>query len=201
MSLRVFVTGATGFIGRHLCERLAARGDRIVALVRTPVKAGHLPPGTEIVRGDLGLFADPATVLPQCDVVIHLAGLVAADRLAAYEEINFDAVKDLLACLGRQSWAPRRLLLASSLAAAGPSSRDSEWTEKDALHPIDPYGAAKARAEGLMRAAPFPTTVFRPPVVFGPGDEATLTLFRSARSGVGIRVARTPHSVASLAGG
>src|SRR5258708_13824025 len=44
-----------------------------------------------------------------------------------------------------------------------------------------------------MRAAPFPTTVFRPPVVFGPGDEATLTLFRSARSGVGIRVAGSPQ--------
>src|SRR5258708_32896982 len=112
MSLRVYETGASGFIGRHLCERLAARRDRIVALVRTPVKAGHLPPGTEIVRGDLGLFADPATVLPQCDVVIHLAGLVGADRLAAYEEVNFGAVEGLLAFLGRPPWAPGRPLLA-----------------------------------------------------------------------------------------
>lgn len=193
--MRIFVTGATGFIGRHLCQRLAARGDQVVALVRSRAKAGLLPAGVEIVEGDLSIFANPATVLPPVDVVIHLAGVVAADRPEQYEAINHDAVRDLVACLGRQSWKPARLLFASSLAAGGPSTPDRPLTEGDPPRPIDPYGDAKARAEAIVRAAPFPTTAFRPALVFGPGDEASLTLFRAARTGVGIRVAGPPQAL------
>lgn len=187
--MRVFLTGATGFIGRHLCNRLLERGDQVVALVRTPAGRASLPAGVEVVTGDLSLFADPKTVLPQCDVVIHLAGVVAAKKAAEYRATNYGAVTDLLACLRRQSWTPQRFLFASSLAAAGPSEPDRPWTEDDPPQPIDEYGAAKASAEEAVRTAPFPTTLFRPPIVLGPGDGASLTLFRSARAGIGVRVA------------
>ncbi len=191
--MRVFLTGATGFIGLHLCRRLVARGDEVIALVRSPKKAAGLPAGVATFAGDLSIFADPTTVLPEVDVVIHIAGVVAADRLSEYEAINFTAVRDLVECVARQKWKPARLLFASSLAAAGPSGLDAELTELDPLHPIDPYGAAKARAEAVVRDAPFPTTSFRPSIVLGPGDEASLTLYRAARSGLGFRVAGEPQ--------
>jgi nucleoside-diphosphate-sugar epimerase len=187
--MRVFLTGATGFIGRHLCNRLLERGDQVVALVRAPAGRSSLPPGVEVVPGDLSIFADPKTVLPPCDVVIHLAGVVAARKAAEYRATNYGAVTDLLACLRRQAWTPQRFLFASSLAAAGPSDPDRPWTEDDPPRPIDAYGAAKASAEEAVRTAPFPTTLFRPPIVLGPGDGASLTLFRSARAGIGVRVA------------
>jgi nucleoside-diphosphate-sugar epimerase len=190
---RVLLTGATGFIGHHVCARLVERGDEVVALVRSPQKASRLPKGVTPLEGDLSLFADPGTVLAPCDVVIHLAGVVAADKLTDYDAVNFAAVRDLVACVARQSWAPARLVFASSLAAAGPSPYDGEHTEADALHPVDPYGAAKARAEDVVRDAPFPTTSFRPSIVLGPGDEASLTLFRAARGGLGFRVAGPPQ--------
>jgi nucleoside-diphosphate-sugar epimerase len=191
--MRVLVTGGTGFIGRHLCRRLVDRGDEVIALVRSPKKAGALPAGVRHLRGDLSLFADPRTELPECDVVVHLAGVVAAGKLADYGAINFAAVRDLVGCVARQKWRPARLVFASSLAAAGPSPYDGELTESDPPRPIDPYGEAKARAEEVVREAPFPTTMFRPPVVLGPGDEASLTLFRAARSGIGFRVAGAPQ--------
>lgn len=196
--MRILVTGGTGFIGRHLCERLIARGDEVVALVRSPKKAAMLPPGVMTLEGDLSLFADPKTVLPPCDVVIHLAAVIAADTLEQYEQINFGAVKDLLACLERQSWKPARFLFASSLAASGPSAAGTPHTERDALNPIDPYGDAKARAEPLVMAASFPTTTFRPCVVLGPGDDQSLTLFRAARSGIGFRVAGAPQELSFI---
>ncbi len=188
-AMRVFITGATGFIGVHLCRRLVERGDQVSALVRSPRKAAALPGAVKLVEGDLSLFADPRAELPPSDVVIHLAGVVAADNLGQYEAINYRAVADLIACIGRQSWKPRRLLFSSSLAAAGPTEHGIELTERDPMRPIDPYGDAKARAEALVRGAPFPTTIFRPPSVLGPGDEQSLTLFRAARSRVGFRVA------------
>ncbi len=196
--MRILVTGGTGFIGQHVCQKLVARGDEVIALVRSPKKATVLPAGTKVLEGDLSIFADPTTELPPCDVVIHLAGVVAAKTLDQYEAINFDAVKNLLACIGRQKWKPARLLFASSLAASGPSPAGVELTERDPLHPIDPYGDAKARAEALVKAAPFPTTTFRPCIVLGPGDEQSLTLFRTARSGFGFRVAGTPQELSFI---
>src|SRR5215204_844110 len=107
--MKILVTGATGFIGNHLVHRLVRDGHSVVALVRNREKAKDLPP-VEILEGDLSLFENPRTVLPACDAVIHLAGVVAADRLADYERINFTAVKHLVACIDRQGWKPKRFL-------------------------------------------------------------------------------------------
>jgi nucleoside-diphosphate-sugar epimerase len=196
--MRILVTGATGFIGRHLCRRLAERGDGVLALVRSKRKAAVLAAGVEVLEGDLALFADPSVRIPPCDVVIHLAGVVAADEPVEYEAINYGAVRDLVTCLSRQPWKPARLLFASSLAAGGPTERAKPLTELDPPRPIDPYGDAKARAEAVVRDAPFPTTAFRPPIVLGPGDDASLTLFRAARAGFGFRVAGAPQELSFI---
>lgn len=191
--MRYFVTGATGFIGRHLCRALIDGGDEVLALVRSPKKAMLLPSEVETISGDLSVFSDVATQLPACDVVVHLAGVVNADTPEDYFRINRDAVGDLVTCVARQSWTPKRLLFASSLAAAGPSPVHRAWSETDELQPVDVYGEAKAAAERLVSKAPFPTTCFRPPLVFGPGDEATLPLYKLARLGLGFRVGATPQ--------
>jgi len=196
--MRVLVTGATGFIGAHLCRALFERGDQVTALVRTPAKADKLAEGVAVLEGDLGIFDEPDRVLDEVDVVVHLAGVVAAPTEDIYEAINFTAVKDLVDCLERQSWTPKRLLFASSLAAAGPSPADRAWTEADALKPIDPYGVAKARAETVVARTTFPATSFRPCIVVGPDDPATLTLFQSARNGVGLRVGNTPQRLSFI---
>lgn len=184
--MKILVTGATGFIGNHLVHRLVRDGHTVVALVRDRVKARSLP-AVELLEGDLSLFENPRTVLPACDIVVHLAGVVAADTLADYERYNFTAVKHLVACLDRQTWKPKRLLFASSLAAAGPST--TPLSESDACAPIEAYGKSKLDAERFLQHAPFPTTSFRPGVVFGHGDQATITLFKLAKNRIGFRPA------------
>ena len=186
--MKLLVTGATGFIGSHLCRALVDRGDQVIALVRSPNKAKDLPETVEVLHGDLTIFAEPDRVLPEVDVVVHLAGIVAAPTEDLYEAINYAAVQHLAKCLENQNWTPKRLVFASSLAAAGPSPDDRCWTERDALKPVEPYGAAKARAETVVARTSFPSTSFRPCIVLGPDDPATLTLYKSALRGVGLRV-------------
>lgn len=186
--VRVLVTGATGFIGLHLVRALVERGDTVLALVRNPDKARALPERVERVKGDLELFDREDFVLPDVDVVVHLAGVVAAQSPGEYERINHGAVVSLVKCLERSPKKPRRLLFASSLAAAGPSPVDRAWTEADPLAPIEPYGDAKARAEAVVAKCSVPTTSFRPCIVLGANDPASLTLYRTAMSGFGFRV-------------
>jgi nucleoside-diphosphate-sugar epimerase len=181
--MRLLVTGCTGFIGSHLTRLLLEEGHTVVGLVRNPGKLdADLRGRVEVLRGDLTLFRDPALVLPEVDVVVHLAAVIAGENEAEYAAINFDAVKDVLAALGRQTFKPRRFVFASSLAAAGPNHGAGVHTETDQTEPIDAYGRAKRDAERLMATQPFPTTSFRPPLVLGPGDSATLTLYKMARS-------------------
>jgi len=199
--MRIFITGGTGFIGAHLCRQLVASGHQIVALVRDPNKAAaELPAsGIETLAGDLSVFDRDDLVIPPCDLVIHLAGVVAAKTPEEYDAVNFEAVRSLVKALARQRWRPRRLLFASSLAAAGPSATRVPKTERDPAEPVEPYGRAKLKAEQFLAAeAPFPTTSFRPSLVFGPRDTATLAFFKMARRGVGFRVAGEPQALSFI---
>lgn len=187
--MKIFVTGATGFIGLHLCRRLIADGHEVHALVRTPRKRRQLPAEVQVLEGDLSVFQDETLELPEVDVFVHLAGVVAGSSPQHYWEVNYVAVKHVAACLERQRFSLRRMLFASSLAAAGPSARLPR-RESDVDRPIDPYGRAKKQAELALAEASFPVTSFRPALVLGPGDPAFLTLFKLAKRGVGFRVAR-----------
>jgi len=147
----------------------------------------------EILSGDLSIFERSDQVLPACDLVIHLAGVVNAESEDAYDAINFRAVQSLVRCVARQSWKPRRFLFASSLAAAGPTTLGVRMTESDACKPVEAYGQSKLDAEQFLRDAPFPVTSFRPSIVIGPRDTATLTFFRMASRGFGFRVSGPPQ--------
>lgn len=187
--MKIFVTGATGFIGSHLCHRLIADGHQVVALVRNPEKAKCLPDAVETISGDLSLFKQDDLVLPECDLVIHMAGVLFARDAQAYHETNCRAVQDLLQCLNRQTWRPKRFVFASSLAAVGPSDPERPAVEDDPAKPIEDYGRSKLAAEQALRDAPFPVTVFRPGMVLGPRDLAMLTVFKMAARGIGFKVA------------
>jgi nucleoside-diphosphate-sugar epimerase len=91
------------------------------------------------------------------------------------------------------------MLFASSLAAAGPNPDRVPKTERDPAEPVEPYGRAKLKAERfLAQEAPFPTTSFRPSLVFGPRDTATLSFFKMARAGVGMRIAGAPQDLSFI---
>jgi dihydroflavonol-4-reductase len=74
--VRVFLTGATGFIGGEVARLLRERGDEVHALVRTPAKAGHLRDlGCELVEGDLSDETALRVAMTGCDAVVHGAAI------------------------------------------------------------------------------------------------------------------------------
>lgn len=176
-----FVTGGTGFIGRHLVDGLLGRGCEVRCLVRSPDRAGHLRrDGVRLVGGTLADVGGWQDAIPGCDAVFHCGGLTAAmtDReLFAVNAAGVGALAD--AC--RRPTTPPRFVYVSSLAAAGPPPPGApRRTEADPSRPVSQYGRSKLGGEEELRrrAADLPATIVRPGAVFGIHDPKTETLYQ-----------------------
>ena len=157
------MSGASGFIGRHLVAHLAARGDQVVP-VRRPFEPSTL---LETLHG--------------ADAVVHLAGVVSALREQDYFVANVDGTR-AVAAAARTAGIP--LIHISSLAAAGPASPRAPRSEDEANAPINAYGRSKLGGEREVAALDgLRWTILRPGVVYGPGDRALLPVFRLAARG------------------
>jgi len=172
----VAITGATGFIGRHLTADLARRGVEVRAIVRPGSRSAD-PPGATIVRAPLEAQSlGPA--FAGVDAVVHLAGVVGAVDAATYAAVNTEGTRSVAAAAHA---AGAHLVHVSSLAAAGPAPASRPRGEDDPPDPITPYGRSKLESELALRGMPtLSWTVLRPGVVYGPGDRAVLPLFKLA---------------------
>lgn len=170
---KIFVTGATGFIGRNLVRRLTDAGCAVVCLVRKSAKSDFLRemPGVTVVYGEM---SDEA-VLEECirgaETVYHIAGCVTALSLADMLRVNVGYTEKVAKACARQP-RPPVLVYVSSLSAAGPARKRRPHVESDVPAPISQYGTSKLAAERALRkyADRVPITVVRPPIVFGPHD-------------------------------
>jgi nucleoside-diphosphate-sugar epimerase len=164
VTLRVAVTGSNGFIGRNLTAALAARGVEVMTIAR-PFEAGAL-----------------AGRLRSADVVVHLAGVVAAVRDREFFVANVEGTRTVAAAARA---AGTRLIHISSLAAAGPAPASRPRAEVDPSAPVTPYGRSKLEAEHVVAAmSELRWTILRLAAVYGPHDRAMLPLFRFAWRGV-----------------
>ncbi len=181
--MKAMVTGATGFVGSHLAHTLKENGWEVSALARSPHKAAALAnQGIQVVPGDLSQPETLRTAVRDADVVFHVAGAVAARNEAAYLATNRDGTARLVAACEERGVG--RFVLVSSLAAAGPSTKQTPHDEDRSPSPLTAYGRSKLASEDVVRDSSLPWTILRPPTVYGPRDSELLTVFRMARFGV-----------------
>ncbi len=179
--MNVLITGGTGFVGRLLAEELS-RDHRVHLLVRDPRRLERLACRERVtaLAGDL----ESGEALPaDTELVFHLAALTKARRPADFQAVNVGAHGRFLERL-RPLRRLRRVLLLSSLAAAGPSPCDRPLTEEDRPAPVSLYGRSKLDQETVLQAqSPVPWVIVRAPIVFGPGDLDMLQALRTVRHG------------------
>jgi UDP-glucose 4-epimerase len=171
--ISVLVTGADGFLGRHLVPYLAARGHRVTAASRKAATAEE--PNIAFVQiPDLSKPFDWQPFLQDCDAVVHLAGIAhtfAEENL--YNRVNHQAVERLaLAAFHRGA----HLVFVSSIAAQSGSFSERELTEDDPPRPLNAYGRSKLAAESAIRTTGVSFTILRPVVVYGDGEKGNFAL-------------------------
>lgn len=176
MSLRVMVTGASGFVGRALCEECTLRGNEVVAVLRTAQAFGGL--ATPVVVGDIADQAQWSDALHRIDVIVHLAARTSMSReegedtLLAFRRVNTEATI-ALARQAAQAGVKRFVFLSSAKVNGELTLPGQAFTPDDEPAPEDAYGISKLEAERALRSLCLETgmefVVIRPPLVYGPG--------------------------------
>ncbi len=184
---QVLVTGATGFIGRHLVRSLVQRGDKVLAMGRNQARLDELRCiDCEVIRGDL---RDAEQVEKACQgktTVCHVGALSTPwGRWREFVGCNVVGTQNVLnACLAND--VTRCVYISSPSVTSGRGDIvNQNETAAMPKRAISPYSLSKRMAEQLVTKIPFDrleTVVLRPKAVFGPGDDALLPrLARAAK--------------------
>lgn len=175
------VTGATGFLGRHVVEAFDRAGWTVRAITR-PGSRHPSPPCAERREVPLDDVLALSSALAGSDVIVHAAGLVRAPRERAFHAVNVSGTRSVVLAANAIG---ARLVHISSLAAIGPGTVDRPARDDDPPRPVNAYGRSKWHAETIVRdLAKVSWIILRPSAVYGPGDRGFLPLVRLARYGV-----------------
>lgn len=175
MTSRVLVTGATGFVGRHLCRNLSASGYRVRVALRA---ANASPEGAAEVAfvGDINSRTDWTAALRDVEFVVHAAARVHAKSGVdtspdLFDETNAFGTQTLAAASAHAQ--VKRFILLSSVKVNGGEAEGAAYTPFDIPNPQDAYGKSKWRAEQFVAAicadSAMEYVIVRPPLVYGAG--------------------------------
>jgi uncharacterized protein YbjT (DUF2867 family) len=155
VGVRVLVTGGTGFVGTYVVNRLVQRGHAVAVLARDPAKTrNRYNRPVEAAAGDV---LDPETLSRAAagrDAVVHLIGIIHEKGAQTFDRMHREATGNVLAAA--DAAGVRRYLHMSAVGSAEDSPSE--------------YGRTKAAGEKEVRASGLDWTIFRPSIIFGPGD-------------------------------
>ncbi|MEM6993386.1 MAG: NAD-dependent epimerase/dehydratase family protein [Myxococcota bacterium] len=173
----IAVAGGSGFIGRHVVDVLARAGAQVVVIGRSQPDAGERRAAVSFRTADVGAAAPD---LSGCDAVVNLVGIKAPQGDNTFARAHVDAVRHLVEAMERSG--VRRLVHVSVVAL--PDS-------------LGPYAKTKREGEAAAAGSGLDTTILRPALVVGPGDDALTNLIRFTRAAPVFPVASGPSGLLS----
>lgn len=197
--MKAFITGATGFIGSHLADRLIADNafSEVRCLVRSRDKWLEGKNFTRIT-GDLNDISALTKGIKGADIVFHLAAIVMAPTQKEFTQANVHATEDIIRIA--QKNGVKNLVILSSLAAAGPSN-GIPIDESRAFKPVSMYGRSKRDMEKAIHQIAKDDDsikIIRPPAVYGPREDQIFTYFKTFKKGLSTIVGDGIHPRLSM---
>jgi nucleoside-diphosphate-sugar epimerase len=185
--MKALVTGATGFIGSHLCEELARRGHKVTCLVREKSNLKWIENiDLKFVTGDCESIESLYEAVTDIDYVFHIAGLTKACSEDDFFCANTIGTENLIKAVEERNPRLKRFIYMSSLAAAGPSKNGSPLKENLEPRPVSSYGKSKLEGEKVVvkYRNSIPVTILRPSAVYGPRDRDLFVFFKMLKKGI-----------------
>lgn len=204
--MRVFITGATGFVGRNLVPRILKEGHDVVCLMRYPDQYvnNEIYKSCKIIKGDISKRESIRDLLKDVDVLIHLAVAtpltVVKDNKDMYYKTNILGTENILReCLNSQI---KKIICFSSTAAIGRHKR-TVIDESTPLRPINEYGKSKKEADKIIssyiRKEKLPIISICFPHIYGPGDtHEFLNVVKLIQKGILPQIGFSPNFLPSV---
>jgi len=166
--MKILITGATGFVGKHVATRLLADGHNVTCLVRNDGSeaARRLQKiGAGLSRGDILDTESLAAAAAGVDAVVHLVGIIFQRRGASFDDIHRQGTLNTVTAASK---AGAKRFVHMSALGTGPGAASA-------------YHHTKWQGEEVVRLSGIPYTIFRPSVIYGPGGEFINMLVRQVR--------------------
>jgi len=162
----ILVTGATGYVGSRIVQKLVEQGREVRVIARDVAAArAKLPAGATVVAGDVTAPDTLPAAMAGVDTVINLVAIIRETHGATFERLNYQST--VFAVDAARKAGVHRWLQMSALGAMP--------------NPQFPYHDTKYRAEEYVKRSGLDWTIFRPSIIFGPGDQFFTTLYGLAK--------------------
>ena len=152
--MKIFVTGAAGFVGSHLVPHLIKNNYQVTALVKSKKEITAVNQNVNIVLGDLSRLSSWRNTLKGNDLIIHLAAQISSKSPELFKKNNVIATRNLISAAKKAKI--KKLILFSSAAV---SSIRKDW-----------YAKSKEEKEKLTVNSNLEYAILRPSMMYGPGD-------------------------------
>jgi len=185
--MKVFMTGATGFVGSFLAEALLQAKHDVRCLVRKESNLRWIADlNVDCFYGSLFDLDSLVRGMEGCDIVYHAAGVTKARTEHEYFRGNYEGTKTVIDAAMKHKKNISRFIYVSSQTAVGPSPTIIPIDELHPANPLTHYGKSKRAAEEYVGSLldKIPITIVRPPAVYGPRDTDILEFFRTVKMGI-----------------
>ena len=199
--MKYFITGATGFVGSWVTEKLIKQGAEVTCLVRKTSNLrwiNHLP-----VKYHYGSLTDLDSLkkgVESVDYVLHIGGVTKTLNVKEFYQGNVQATKNLLTTVIEVNPNLKKFVHISSQAAVGPSESKNPIDETHSCHPLTHYGKSKLETEMVVHQFldKIPITILRPSTVYGPRDTDVYEAFRNIKSGINLKVGKNEQYISLI---
>ncbi len=201
--MKTLITGATGFIGRHLAQILVEEGESVTCLVRETSDTKSLKKmGVTLAYGDILNKDSLKRVVEDGGIhaVFHLAGKVYSTNKQEFYKVNCEGTKNLFDACSHSD--VKKFIFLSSLAALGPALDNKELDEKAKSTPLTDYGKSKYYAENYILGgnskSSMSVLIVRAPLIYGTGMSRESRLYgvlKMAKKGFLVKVGKNDDHI------
>lgn len=183
--MKVFLTGASGFVGSHVLDALLFGHHEVSILLQRTSNTRFISRHLGAVAVHFGSLDDVpllAKAMSGVEAVIHCAGKIKALHSSEFYQVNRAGTRNVVMAANACGQSLRRLVYISSQAVSGPGDLSHPVEETGDPHPVSVYGRSKWLGETEVRLhCRVPWTILRPAAVYGPRDAEFLNLFQKIK--------------------